>query len=366
MPEALALVKQALGPDAVILGTRALNAPGIGGLMGRALVEIDAAPESAAPRAVRQPALNRAAALGSPAAAAAAIQSRRPAQFAPPTAAPPDASPAAQAALQTLVAAEFAEQLARELIADAQRQLTPREAASPEAWLQAIRSRVASLLPPAQPIQLANGQARRVALVGPAGAGKTTTIAKLAAHFALRERRRVAILSIDMHRVATHDQVRRYGDLIRVPVYVAQTLRGVRDSLNAAQTHDLLLIDTPGCGRAEHGRLARLAAMLRSARPDETHVVMPATLTPATQRHVADTFRRVGATRLLLTHLDELVGLGVLLEALQTCDMQLSYVSNGQSVPADLTSECAREITQRLAPERRPPANADRRTPRNR
>src|SRR5262249_10213757 len=150
-----------------------------------------------------------------------------------------------------------------------------------EALREALRTSIARRIPPTGGVLLTPGTTRRVVLVGPPGGGKTTTLSKLAAHFALRLKKNVAILSLDMHRLGTHDQLGRFADLVGVPVFTAQTVSAVRDALREISQQpeiDLLLIDTHGVSPRERGRFARLAALLRAAKADETHLVLPASL----------------------------------------------------------------------------------------
>src|SRR5581483_8453897 len=82
--------------------------------------------------------------------------------------------------------------------------------------------------------------------VGPTGAGKTTTIAKLAAHAKARHKKRVALISTDMFRVGGHEQISRYGDLLGVPTYACTDTGTLRDLVESLNDRDLILIDTPG------------------------------------------------------------------------------------------------------------------------
>jgi flagellar biosynthesis protein FlhF len=198
------------------------------------------------------------------------------------------------------------------------------------------------MVPAVGGIELTNGACRRVALIGPPGGGKTTTIAKLAAHFGLRMRKRVALVSFDTHRPGTHDQTRRYAELIGVPAVAAQTVSGVREALQRLPESDLVLIDTPGVGWRDRGRFARLAALLRAARPDEVHLTLPASLSARVQQQAAQTFAPLGVSRLVLTRLDEAVGLGAVLNVIDRLSIGVSYLAGGQRVPTDL-EEAQRE-----------------------
>src|SRR5688500_49090 len=103
------------------------------------------------------------------------------------------------------------------------------------------------LLPVSGPIARTKARGPHVvALVGPTGVGKTTTIAKLAANLKLREKHSVGLITIDTYRIAAVDQLRRYADIIGSPVRVANTAEGLRDAVASLQDFDFLLIDTAG------------------------------------------------------------------------------------------------------------------------
>lgn len=329
--EALAQVKRELGPEAVILGTRVVPPRGLGRLTGRPWTEITAAPPdtpTAAPRAGRRPAA--AGPAGSPAAA-------------PPV--PPDLYPH----YVRLVQSEVAEELAARLVREAARHAPP--GAGRAAALRAgLRDYIARMVPPAPSLDLESGRPRRVALVGPSGAGKTTTLAKLAARFRLGQGRQVALLSLDLQRVGAHEQLRRYAEILDVPLHTAQTIAEVKRCLRGRGTPELLLIDTPGVGLREEARFARLATLLRAARPDDVHLVLPASLAPSVLVRLAQGFAPLGPSGLVLTRLDDVVGFGVILNVIDRLKLGLAYLTTGQNVPEDIEEGCGARVAELVCP----------------
>ena len=98
----------------------------------------------------------------------------------------------------------------------------------------------------AGPIQITPGRCRLAALVGPTGVGKTTTIAKLAANFRLKEKRRVGLITVDTYRIAAVEQLRTYADIIDLPMHVVSTPREMRETVERMNHLDLILLDTAG------------------------------------------------------------------------------------------------------------------------
>jgi flagellar biosynthesis protein FlhF len=313
MPEALALVKRELGEDALILGTRSCARNGLGGLVGATGVEITATVGETEP--ARTPVFATAGRLA---------QSDGVCRY-----------------YEHLVRNEVADELARRVADQAARAARGQSDADIK---RVLRDTIEKMVPVVGGVELTPGRTRRVALVGPAGAGKTTTLAKLAAHFKLKMKKRVAILSLDMHRLGGDDQMRRYADVLGVDMKSAQTVSAVKDALGEFGDADLVLIDTHGVSGADRGHYARLAAVLRAARPDEIHLVLPVSMHPRVQSGVAARFKPLGVSRVVLTHLDEAVGLGVVLNAIGKLEWGISYVSDGETVPHHLAEGCARRI----------------------
>lgn len=322
--DALELVKRELGPDAVILGTRTLSATRLGPLAGGARVEITAAPPdtpSTAPRATRS-------------------------RTAPtPRTAKPKLPQDLYPYYVRLVQNEVAEDIAARIVRQADSASNAGDDRE-QTLRTTLREYVARLAPECGPIKLSADSQRRIALVGPPGAGKTTTLAKLAAHFKLREKKRVALLSLDTARLAAHEQLRRYSEIIGVPLYTAQTIAEVKSCLQTLDDNQLLLIDTLGVGLREQARFARLATLLRAARADETHLVLPASVTPEIQSRTARGFKPFNISRVVLTHLDDAIGFGVVLNVVQRLRMGVSYISTGQNVPNDLEEACGQRIAE--------------------
>jgi flagellar biosynthesis protein FlhF len=127
-----------------------------------------------------------------------------------------------------LIEAELGDELARELIEGVRREAQAAELKDPRLVKARIRRRIEAEIAASGPIRPVAGRRRLVALVGPTGVGKTTTIAKLAANFRLRDKRRVGLITVDTYRIAAVEQLRTYADIIDLPMQVVSTPREMR------------------------------------------------------------------------------------------------------------------------------------------
>ena len=212
----------------------------------------------------------------------------------------------------------------------------PREGAMAELE-PALRTALARRLPCADPLKLDGSRGPRViALVGPTGVGKTTTIAKLMLNREAFGGRRVGVITLDTKRIAAVDQVRRLASIARCrlePVYRPDELPRAMERLAACE---LIFVDTPGCGLYQRVTLERLGAFLEILQPVESHLVMGAGTRLEDMVEVAQRFRGLGANRLLLTKLDETRRIGAAAELAARTRLPLSYLATGQSIPGDL------------------------------
>jgi flagellar biosynthesis protein FlhF len=186
------------------------------------------------------------------------------------------------------------------------------------------------------PIPIVVGQCRVVALVGPTGVGKTTTIAKLAANFRLRDRFRVGLITVDTFRIAAVDQLRTYAEIMDLPMEVVSTPREMRAAVSRLADCDVVLIDTAGRSPHDAVQLQQLKTLLSEAGASDIQLVVSAVASLGHLRQVVANFTPLGATSLIITKLDEATGLGNLLPTLQAARLPVSYLTCGQSVPEDI------------------------------
>jgi flagellar biosynthesis protein FlhF len=203
-----------------------------------------------------------------------------------------------------------------------------------------VKSRVAQLLEDeikvSGPITVEPDRCRVVALVGPTGVGKTTTIAKLAANYRLREKRRVGLITVDTYRVAAVEQLRTYADIIDLPMEVVATPREMREAVARMSHLDLVLMDTAGRSPRDEVKIQELKSMLGEAEPDEVQLVLSSTAGAKSLLATAERFVDVGTTALVLTKLDEASSLGHLVSLVRECRLPVSYLTDGQNVPDDI------------------------------
>jgi flagellar biosynthesis protein FlhF len=176
-----------------------------------------------------------------------------------------------------------------------------------------------------------------VALVGPTGVGKTTTVAKLAARFALRHgKRRLALVSLDNFRIGAHEQLMTFGRILGVPVHFTGDADGLRRYVDQLADKALVLVDTAGVGQRD-GRLEEQLAPL-AAMGEDVRVLL--TLAANTQRRaleeIVQRFERYRPSAIVLTKLDEAVTLGAALSVLLRGSVPLAYATDGQRVPEDI------------------------------
>ncbi|MCA9298652.1 MAG: flagellar biosynthesis protein FlhF [Phycisphaerales bacterium] len=179
----------------------------------------------------------------------------------------------------------------------------------------------------------ADGRPRTVALIGPTGVGKTTTVAKLAATLKLRHGHRVGLITCDTYRIAAVEQLRTYANIIGVPVKVAMGPEEVHAAAASLTDVDVVLVDTAGRSQRDRERLDELGIALRRLHPHETHMVLAANIGERVMRQAAERFSALEPSHVMLTKLDEAVTLGAIFNVLQDVGRPVSYVTTGQEVP---------------------------------
>ncbi len=199
---------------------------------------------------------------------------------------------------------------------------------------QTIRTRSESLLNIDH--HAAGSRPRIIALVGPTGVGKTTTVAKLAATYKLRHHKKVGLITSDTYRIAAVDQLRTYAGIIGLPLRVANTPDEMKAAIDELHHRDIIIIDTAGRSQNNAKRIEELAGFAQIASPDETHLVLSTTVGENVMRKTAERFRALGPDRCILTKLDEAVTTGPIAGLCDRIGLPLSFVTVGQEVPDDL------------------------------
>jgi len=218
----------------------------------------------------------------------------------------------------------------------------------PGSWLLHLQQTVLRRIPIGPPIHAPLGERHVVALVGPTGVGKTTTIAKLAAGFRIEAKRRVGLITIDTFRIAAVQQLQAYAEIMNLPMEVVDDAKQMHHAMNRLGDVDLVLIDTAGRSPRSDARIAQLSGMLGAAMPHETHLVISATSSRETIENILEGFSPVEPTSVILTKLDETVQTAVPLSALDGRRLPINYVTIGQHVPDDIQTADAETLARLL------------------
>ena len=194
---------------------------------------------------------------------------------------------------------------------------------------------IQNLIETAEP-QFNTGEQQRIAFVGPTGVGKTTTLAKVCAHYLATKSDSIALITIDTYRIAAVEQLKVYGEIMNLPVEVVFTPAQLDEALIRHRDKELVLIDTAGRSPRDTCHINELAGFLRPELGIDKHLVLSAS---TRERELLDTlkqFSRLDLQRTIFTKLDECFTLGVLLNIQLQNPAPLSWLTNGQRVPEDL------------------------------
>ncbi len=227
--------------------------------------------------------------------------------------------------------------IAEEIVGSIRDELSPSELSEETVVRQGVIRRLSAILPCVGSIARAGVQhdsrPLTIALVGPTGVGKTTTIAKLAANYKLRHAKRVGLVTSDTYRIAAVDQLRTYANIIGLPIKVVMTPSELGQAVDSLSDCDVILIDTAGRSQHDATRLEELSAFIAAARPHETHLVLSSTVSEPVLRKTAERFAAMSPDHVVFTKLDEAVQLGAVVNVMKGLSAPISYVTTGQEVP---------------------------------
>ena len=236
-----------------------------------------------------------------------------------------------------LIEQEVSEELSKEIISKIHSELSDDEIKSAEIIQRALLSTVIQMIPSVEPITLLRPSVvKKVALVGPTGVGKTTTIAKLAADFSLRQNKDVALITIDTYRIAAVEQLRTYAEIINIPLEVVLTPNEVRKAIEKHKNRDLILIDTAGRSQKNVLQMSELKGFIDAIAPHETNLVLSTTTNDKHMRNVIEQFSALSIDKIIFTKLDEAISFGLIFNVMSMLNKSLSYVTIGQNVPDDI------------------------------
>ncbi len=198
------------------------------------------------------------------------------------------------------------------------------------------------------PLMTQSDHKKTVLFLGPSGVGKTTTIAKLAAHYQVEHRRSIALITLDTYRIAAVEQLRLYANTLGIPMEIALTRRDAVTCIRRHHDRDLILVDTGGRNPMDPSYLDELRRLAVLDQPVETHLVLAATTREQDLLATVHRFADFPVDRLLFTKLDETSGVGSLLTVHRQTGIPLSYFGTGQRVPDDLEPATAERLADVL------------------
>lgn len=207
---------------------------------------------------------------------------------------------------------------------------------SPDIAKKLLVDRINNHLQRVEGITISPDGCKTVAFIGPTGVGKTTTIAKLAANFALNLGHKVALVTTDTYRISAVEQLKTYAEIIDIPIEVVYTPDELKAAIFRHRDKQLVLLDTAGRSPKNQFQLAELQALLAVDPYIETHLVLSTSTKYADALEIVNRFSVCSPQKFLFTKLDEATNLGTVLNLLYHFPATLSYITTGQNVPDDI------------------------------
>lgn len=248
----------------------------------------------------------------------------------------------AEEMLRRLIRGEVDEALAEELVVEA---VQAQDGGTlSDALLQIICDR----LGPGAPILPQENNRTVVLLLGATGVGKTTTLVKLAAVFALRDKYKVGMINTDTYRISAQEQLKTYAEILGTPVSIVYSASEITQALKEQEDCDIIFIDTAGKRPSDEKHKEEIMQLVELSEADEILLVISASTSLRALETIIQNYAFLENYKLLVTKMDEVASCGVVLNACHLAGMPLSYIAMGQNVPDDIEEADPKEIAGKL------------------
>ncbi len=181
-----------------------------------------------------------------------------------------------------------------------------------------------------------NLKSKVIFFVGPTGVGKTTTIAKLAAHYSLNEGKKVGFISADTYRIAAVEQLKTYSDILNIPIEVIYEAEEIHQALERLNHKDIIMVDTAGRSHKNLQQVKELETLLGEIDEKEVFLVVSCTSKNNDIREIIETYQFLKNYKVILTKIDEATTYGTIINTALQTQKPISYMTTGQSVPDDI------------------------------
>ncbi len=186
------------------------------------------------------------------------------------------------------------------------------------------------------PIEIKTSKKKVVMLVGPTGVGKTTSLAKLGAHFALREGKRVAFITIDTYRIAATEQLKKYAEIMKIPVHVVNDQKEFKSVIDNEKS-EIIFVDTSGRSHKNTMKISEIKSYADQIECDfEKILCISATTKKSDVMEIFKAFDSLEVNSVLITKTDETSFVGNVVDVADQYNKPISYIANGQEVPNDI------------------------------
>ncbi len=175
-----------------------------------------------------------------------------------------------------------------------------------------------------------------VNIVGPTGVGKTTTIAKIAAHCVLKKQKKVALVTTDTYRIAAVEQLKTYAKILNIPLEVAYSVDDFKSAIEQFKHYDLIIVDSAGRNFRNRLYVEELAKVIDFQRDAETYLVLSLTSKYEDMKKIVQQFSLIPLEKVILTKKDETSSFGAMLNIPLELNKGIAYVTTGQNVPDDI------------------------------
>ena len=248
----------------------------------------------------------------------------------------PSLPPVLRDIYKKLVDIELEEKIAGDLIQRIYARFSQNEYSRPEKAEKCLIEEISRMIKVARPTPLRENSPLVIALTGPSGTGKTTSLAKLVTNKKFYGGKKIAMVTADTYRVAATHQLGTFSEIADIPMEIVHSPRDITNVLKRHQDKEVILIDTAGSSQFNEKMLGELKDLLQAADPDEVHLVLSVNTKPKDMAHAIRRFRAGKNMRLLLTKFDETLTFGSIVSVARDSEIPLSFLTFGQEVPEDI------------------------------